>query len=457
MEIDVLVAEIGSTTTLVNGFTQIHTEEPIFFGQGQALTSIDRGDVRIGLQEAMDDLCAKKGIKKLTYREFLATSSAAGGLKMTVHGLVYDMTARAAKEAALGAGAVVKQITGGKLDDRDLETIEEIQPNLILIAGGVDGGEQETALCNSEKIRSLSKPVPIVYAGNRDNREKIKEIFEGWPLYLVDNVYPQIDVLHVDPCRRVIRKAFEDHITRAPGMAWIRELIQGPILPTPGAVMLAAQRIFPYLGDLMVLDVGGATTDVHSVTEPFSETGNLPLHPEPQAKRTVEGDLGLYLNRVKLVESMGEEVLRASLFGMDLEKIWENYPRIPRTGEEMALVGVLAQEAIKRAVTRHSGQLKPEGKGQGKAVLLQGKDLTRVQYMIGTGGALTRLNQAKQWLAKIPDYHEDGSYLLPTKEAKILLDHDYIMASLGALSQRYPRASIKLLEKSLGISLSLSG
>ena len=111
MKIDVLVAEIGSTTTVVNGFHQLAGDRPLYLGQGQAPTSVLDGDVRIGLQQAIGDLCKKLGTDSIQYGEMLATSSAAGGLKMTVHGLVYDMTAKAAKEAALGAGAILHYIT----------------------------------------------------------------------------------------------------------------------------------------------------------------------------------------------------------------------------------------------------------------------------------------------------------------------------------------------------------
>ena len=133
MKVDVLVAEIGSTTTVVNAFRNIDSDNPEFWAQGQAPTSVLEGDVRVGLQGAIDDLCAKMGIDSLEYDEMLATSSAAGGLKMTVHGLVYDMTARAAKEAALGAGGIIHFVTAGKLRRTDLAKIKEIKPNLILI------------------------------------------------------------------------------------------------------------------------------------------------------------------------------------------------------------------------------------------------------------------------------------------------------------------------------------
>lgn len=135
MKFDVLVAEIGSTTTVVNAFSHLDSDKPEFVGQGQAPTSVEIGDVTIGLQGAIDDLKTTLKVDHITYDKMLATSSAAGGLKMTVHGLVYDMTAKAAKEAALGAGANIHLITAGKLRRTDLKKIEDIKPNIILLAG----------------------------------------------------------------------------------------------------------------------------------------------------------------------------------------------------------------------------------------------------------------------------------------------------------------------------------
>lgn len=173
MEIDVLVAEIGSTTTVVNAFHHIHTHQPVFLGQGQAATTVSEGDVRIGLENSIHDLQMQLEEDSITYKEMFATSSAAGGLKMTVHGLVFDMTARAAKEAALGAGAIVRFVTAGKLRRTDLKKLATENPNIILIAGGVDYGERETALDNAEKIAALQLPIPVIYAGNIENQEEI--------------------------------------------------------------------------------------------------------------------------------------------------------------------------------------------------------------------------------------------------------------------------------------------
>lgn len=456
MKVDVLVAEIGSTTTVVNAFKDIDTADPVFWGQGQAPTSVLEGDVRVGLQGAIDDLCEKKGVDSLEYGEMLATSSAAGGLKMTVHGLVYDMTARAAKEAALGAGGIIHYVTAGKLRRTDLAKIRQIDPNLILIAGGVDYGERDTALDNGEMIRSMGLKTPVIYAGNCENQEEMKLIFDeesGQKLYNVENVYPKIDELNVEPCRKVIQAAFEEHITDAPGMEHVREMVSGPIVPTPGAVMECTRLLYDCIGDLMVLDVGGATTDLHSVAGESDQVARILIAPEPKAKRTVEGDLGVYVNRLKVIESMGEEAFlqKCEEVGVDGKKTLESYTAIPKTEAERKLVEILTEEAVMRAVERHAGRIRYVYGPSGRSSLAEGKDLTQVKYIVGTGGALTRLPHRDEILKKIAYHDQTGLRLFPTEHAQILIDHDYIMASLGVLSKKHREAAKKLLEKSLGM------
>lgn len=454
MKVDVLVAEIGSTTTVVNAFQQINTDNPVFWGQGQAPTSVLDGDVRIGLEGAIADLCKNKQVDSLEYNEMLATSSAAGGLKMTVHGLVYDMTAKAVKEAALGAGAIIHYVTAGKLRRTDLAKIKEVRPNLILLAGGVDYGERDTAIYNAEMIRGLGLKVPVIYAGNIENREEMKLIFNeesGIPLYLVENVYPKIDDLNVEPARKVIQDAFEAHIIHAPGMEQVRKMINGPIIPTPGAVMEAAKLLYSHIGDVIVLDVGGATTDLHSVTESSDEIARISVSPEPKAKRTVEGDLGVYVNMKNIVDLIGREKLTEELEGIDIPRVMETYQAIPKTEDEIRLVERLTLEAALKAVERHAGKIRYVYGPAGRSTLAEGKDLTQVKYIVGTGGALTRLPNRIGIMKQIAKSNTNGMLLFPGAHAKILVDNDYIMASLGVLSKKYKESAIKLLEKSLGL------
>ena len=455
MKIDVLVAEIGRTTTVVNAFDHLESDNPVFLGQGQAPTSVKEGDVNIGLQAAIEDM--KKNLhienEKLEYTNMLATSSAAGGLRMTVHGLVYDMTVKAAKEAALGAGANIHLITAGKLSKVDMIKLDRIKPNIILIAGGVDYGERETALYNSELIAASDLNIPVIYAGNIAVADDVKLIFEAYSkeknLHIVPNVYPKIDILNIEPTREVIQDIFEKHITEAKGMEKIREMVNGPIIPTPGAVMKASKILKDEIGDLVTIDVGGATTDIHSVTEGTEKVNKILVEPEPVAKRTVEGDLGVFINKKNIVDIIKIEKLEKELnmTPEDIEKFTNSDIAIPETEEHKRFIERLTKEAVIVSINRHAGGYRTYF-GSKSDTLAFGKDLTAVKWIVGTGGALTRLTAREEILNSISQFNR-ADKLLPTAEAKILIDNDYIMASLGVLSSLNKEAAIKLLLKSL--------
>ena len=463
MKIDVLVAEIGSTTTVVNAFDHLESDSPVFLGQGQAPTSVKEGDVNIGLQAAIEDM--KKNLhienEKLEYTNMLATSSAAGGLRMTVHGLVYDMTVKAAKEAALGAGANIHLITAGKLSKVDMIKLDRIKPNIILIAGGVDYGERETALYNSELIAASDLNIPVIYAGNIAVADDVKLIFEAYSkeknLYIVPNVYPKIDILNIEPTREVIQDIFEKHITEAKGMEKIREMVNGPIIPTPGAVMKASKILKDEIGDLVTIDVGGATTDIHSVTEGTEKVNKILVEPEPIAKRTVEGDLGVFINKKNIVDIIKIEKLEKELnmSSEDIEKFTNSDIAIPQTEEHKRFIERLTKEAVIVSINRHAGGYRTYFGGKSDTLAF-GKDLTAVKWIVGTGGALTRLTAREEILNSISQFNR-ADKLLPTAEAKILIDNDYIMASLGVLSSLNKEAAIKLLLKSLKFNEKTTG
>lgn len=448
MKVDLLIGEIGSTTTVVNAF---NLYEPEFLGQGQAITSIEQGDVTLGLNEAVKNLSKKLGQEKIDYNQFMATSSAAGGLKMTVHGLVYDMTVKAAREAALGAGANIKMVTAGRLKERDLQEIKELRPNIIMIAGGVDYGESDTALYNSQKIANLSLDIPIIYAGNKIIDQQVREIFQsvGQEIYVVENVYPKIDSLNIEPSRRIIQEVFERHIVHAEGMDKIDQFVKGPIMPTPGAVMEASMLLYEDMGNLLTIDIGGATTDVHSVCQESDQIASLLVSPEPLAKRTVEGDLGLYINKDNLLKLLAIDKL-ADMTGLkinDLERAFDNYDPIGQGQIQEKIRRSFCQLSSKLALERHVGRIDYIYGPKGRRTIAQGKDLSAVKYIIGTGGGLTRLEAAEEILRA--SLINKGNLLLPKEDTRILIDKNYIMASLGLMSRLYPEQALKLLKESL--------
>lgn len=453
MKIDILVYEIGSTTTLVNAFNGIDSDRPVFIGQGQAPTSVLEGDVRIGLQAAIGDLAKNLATDKIDYGIAFATSSAAGGLRMTVHGLVYDMTVKAAQAAALGAGAIIKLATAGKMSEYDIADIKAVKPNLILLAGGTDYGERETAIHNAKMIAASGINAPVIYGGNIQNHHLVQEIFEGTgtPLYITENVYPKLDLLNIEPARKIIHKVFEEHIIKAAGMEHIRDMVMGNIIPTPGAVMESAQLLYNDIGDLAVIDIGGATTDVHSVTAGSDEIAQIQTTPEPFAKRTVEGDLGMYVNAHNLIDMLGKDKLQKEL-GLDIDAVMAEYKPIPESAEQFKLTQRLCLAAGLTSVQRHAGALRYIYTPRGRQTIAEGKDLSKLKYLVATGGALTRLPDRQKILRRIADCNDNGMMLYPKPAVlSLLYDNDYIMASLGVLSKQYPEAALSLMKQSLGL------
>ena len=427
-KIRILTVEVGSTITKVNGFARLPGGALFHLAQGFASTSISQGDVRIGVDKAMEDLRTGNPSFDDEVETFI-NSSAAGGLRMTVHGLTYNMTARAAREAALGAGAIVKKVTAGLLDEYELQEIREIRPNIILLAGGVDFGEKTTVLENAKKIASLQLPVPVVYAGNSALRKPVSQIFKDADIefMLADNVFPEVDVLNIQPLRRIIHEVFNRHIIHAPGMNGLAELTTKEILPTPGAVLRASELLAEVHGDCLVFDVGGATTDVHSVTDGSPEWSGKLVEPEPRAKRTVEGDLGVYINARNIIEITENWEVEDQLIHLQ---------PIPGTSDELELTRWLCSKAVEVSVRRHAGVVSDLYTPTGRKQIVKGKDLSAVKWVIGTGGALTRVQGGTEILEKICT--GVGKYLLPQPGTPIRLDCDYLFSALGTVAQTYP-------------------
>lgn len=425
---DILTIEVGSTITKANAFRLLPEGRLEAFAQGFSPTTVVEGDVAIGVEKAIRDLEQRSG-NVLCHPEIHLNSSAAGGLRMTVHGLTYNMTARAAREAALGAGAIIKKITAGSLEESDLEEIRTIDPNIILLAGGIDFGEKKVVLDNARKLAGLSLHAPVIYAGNSAIRSQVQEIFTAASsnVMIAENVFPDVDILNVEPVRYLIYEVFNEHIVHAPGMTRLAEITKTQILPTPGAVLRAAELFSEVLGDVLVIDVGGATTDVHSVTGGSQEWSMKQVDPEPYAKRTVEGDLGVFINA-------------KNILALQINPEWQNrledLKAMPVTERETSLTKYLCERAVEVAIRRHAGVVTDLYTPTGKRQIVKGKDLTAIKWVIGTGGALTRILGGSEILYRI--CQGAGKYLLPAADATILIDRDYRFSAWGTLAASYP-------------------
>lgn len=453
----VLLIDFGSTYTKV---TAVDLDNEQLLGTASAYTTVQT-DINEGLNNAIKFLEEKTG--KLEFEERFACSSAAGGLRMITSGLVPELTAEAAKVASLGAGAKIIKVFSFQLTEDDIEDIQKENPDIFLLVGGTDGGNTECILHNAKMLASIPNDFPIVIAGNRSAARECQRILAGRQVYVCENVMPKFGVLNAEPAQKQIREIFLHRIIQAKGMTKAAALISGIMMPTPSAVMKAMQLLAegcedePGIGDLIGIDVGGATTDVYSIADGMPEHINTVYKglPEPYVKRTVEGDIGMRYSIAGIVEASGVKRI-SQLTGLTVRKVEEliDYLAIhtdvlPNGDHDFEMLDyALASLAIETAVTRHAGTMEEAYTLMGLTYIQSGKDLTRVKQIIVTGGSLIHTKRTSD-IAAHALYDEKHPMSLKPKNAEIWIDRSYILAAMGLLSQHYPQTALRIMKKEL--------
>lgn len=454
----VLLIDFGSTYTKL---TAVDLDAKKIFATAQDFTTVDT-DVMEGFERALLKLKEKTG--DIPFEKRLACSSAAGGLRMVACGLVPALTAKAAKLAAFGAGAKVIKTYSYKLTRSDIQEIDQIAPEILLLTGGTDGGNQEVIEHNASMLAKTETFFPVVYAGNHASGDICRDILESekHPFYLCENVMPRLNKLNIQPAQGVIRKIFLDRIISAKGLSKQKALIDGILMPTPAAVLAALTLLSKGtskhrgIGELMACDLGGATTDIYSIARgaPTRELAVVHGLPEPFSKRTVEGDIGMRYSAHGVVEAVGiEEIARIANVHEDvvydwLNRIDQDKSILPATEEEKVLDFALAAGALRTGIIRHSGTLEMVYTPVGAVYQQQGKDLSEVKLLIMTGGALNHTDQFEA-IGREALAIQDTTVLAPTNP-RIICDTQYVLSALGLLSTIDPETAFELLNNIFG-------
>jgi uncharacterized protein (TIGR01319 family) len=524
----VLVVDFGSTFTKVGIFD---TKEETFELRYNP-TTVE--DIRFGLADSLGVLnaCQERddwqplADKMSEFAIRLPCSSAKGGLKMVTVALVKEESGFASELAALTAGAKLVGSYAGKLTAKQAREIyKKDQPEIILIAGGTDqGGDVETQLHNARRLAKASKyatyadyGVPVIYAGNQDIRERVENIFRYHEIdiRLTPNVMPEINTFQIEVVNEAIRNLFQTVIIRGKGFHVVEEYMDALFIPTPRAafrgINLLAQGYGNEegLGNILAMDIGGATTDFYShvkdnplyvfpgddpqrkVKRTILKTPNVPL-----VYRRVEGKYGLSYNAENLKEldrfqdeRMSQDidqyltqrfpnefnptedqfrqfVQRANgNYRLDLEKYldWlsENPHTLPTTLLEDAARSFLAKEIMAAATSKHAGRV-----NETETYFLQHgvNFFNQAVTLLLIGGTIYHKcrDQHKGYLDDLAliangvQFDEDEEHIL-RPNGPVLLDAQYLVSILGGLYGRvYPEQAMRIMKREL-VSLEKAG
>ncbi|MDF2698796.1 MAG: mutL 2 [Haloplasmataceae bacterium] len=450
-----LLIDFGSTYTKL---TLVDIDQEIIIGTSNAITTVDT-NIMIGFEEAFAKLNYDQSKYKITKK--LACSSAAGGLKMVTLGLVPELTVEASKRAALGAGARVLKTYSYEITNEEILEIKKMKVDIILLSGGTNGGNKKTIINNAKKLADHFKEIPMIIAGNKCANDEIKEIFDerhNTNYIMTENVMPSLNEINVIPVREKIREIFMKNIIKSKGMDSAEEFIDGILMPTPAAVLKGSEILakgtdrFDGIGDLIVVDIGGATTDVHSLADGYPTRAGINLKglKEPYAKRTVEGDLGMRYSALSLLEASKIKNLNKYLEDVDFESACQyrhdHIDFVPLDEKEIAIDGTLAKIATKLAMDRHVGNIETVYTPLGEAFNQIGKDLLEVNYLIGTGGVIIHSNNPEKIMLEGTFKDSDLTILKP-KQPNIYIDKLYILSAMGLLSFDLPDCALKMMKK----------
>ncbi len=476
----IIATDCGSTTTkaiLIEKKDGVYRQT--FRGEAPTTVEAPFEDVTRGVLNAfaeVEELSGRKildGEKIITPAQgnvgvdiYVSTSSAGGGLQMMVAGAVKTMTAESAQRAALGAGAIVMDVIASndqRLPHEKIDRVRHLRPDMILLSGGTDGGTvthvvelaEYISAANPRPRLGMTFQLPVIYAGNKEAREKIKEILnQKTSLHITDNIRPTLERENLFPARQEIQKLFLEHVmAQAPGYKKLMTWTGAPIMPTPGAVGLIMQTIArKNTINVVGVDIGGATTDVFSV---YGEIFN----------RTVSANLGMSYSISNVLAEAGlDNILRWIPFDMDESDLRNRIKNkmirpttIPQTLEELKIEQAIAREALRVSFEQHKslavglkGVQRERDISEAFKQEISGDtivNMLKLDLLVGSGGVLSHAPRRSQAMLMVIDA------FLPEGITRIAVDSIFMMPHLGVLSTVNEQAATEVFEKDCLIHL----
>lgn len=438
-------ADVGSTYTKV---AVVDLDAAALVAAASAPTTVGT-DVLHGLDAAVAAATAGLGARGAPW---YVCSSAGGGLRLAVVGYEQLVTAQAGRRVGLSAGANVVHVAAGRLGAAELTGLRAARPDVVLLVGGTDGGDGDTLTHNATRLAQARWRRPVVLAGNADVRDELHALLAGAgvPVTVAENVLPRIGVLAPAGARAAIREVFLRHVIGGKRLSRGSRFARLVRAATPDAVLTGVEVLADATGgDLAVVDVGGATTDVYSVLTP-DERDSGPGREVAGTlwrARTVEGDLGMRWSAPGVVRAAAEERLLAPGEQETLAAA-----AAARAAEPGLLAATDAERAADRRIAALAATVALRRHARGGATGERGgRDLRDVRLLVGSGGVLRHApagDAARVLAAALTDHA--GGWPLP-RAARPVVDVDYVLAAGGLLAGEHPQVAAALLRRHLAV------
>jgi uncharacterized protein (TIGR01319 family) len=473
----ILATDVGSTTTKARFFKKMDDGEWHYIVSGETPTTVEAPyeDVTMGVMNAVSEVEELTGHIILSERGggiivpydgergvdlYCTTSSAGGGLQMMVFGVIKRMTAESANRAALGAGAIVMEVfatNDGRPVYKKIQQIRNLRPDMILMAGGTDGGTIYHVVKAAELIKSADpKPrlgvaysLPIVYAGNKMAVGNVKNLLEkNFAFTCVDNIRPVLEVENAEPARRAIHELFMEHVmSHAPGYAKLMNWTDVDIMPTPAGEGIAMQLIADrHKRNVLGVGLGGATTNIYSIFD-------------GRFVRSVSANLGMSYSICNVLKETGiENIMHWLPFDIEESDVRNRLRNkmirpttIPQTLEELVIEHAVAREALRLGLEHHRTIATTLKGVRGEVVFLRGIttqailesyiDMMKIDIIAGTGGLLSHAPRRVQSLMILTDAFQ------PEGVTMMFQDSVFMMPHLGVTSTVHPEAAWQIFDR----------
>ncbi|MBN2725286.1 MAG: glutamate mutase L [Deltaproteobacteria bacterium] len=383
------------------------------------------------------------------------SSSAKGGLGISVIGLVQDLSLYAGKLAAWSSGGKLISVHANGLTQSGMNEILSKHPDIILITGGTDGGHEEKIIRAATTVQESRFPGTVVYAGNSHIQEIISKIFKN-RVVVTENIMPSLGSFQGEKASDIIRKVFLSEIVEGKGLGKVREILGCDPVPTPVSMMNLVDSITRFnenWGFFGAVDLGGATTDVYSSsTEDYTSGIVFRGLPEPLIKRTVEGDLGMRVSSKNTIENMDQNP-ETDNTGIQnwVKQISQDFSKISQSKEEKYMDRELARICIRNSMLRHCGEIEKVWTTEGEISVQKGRNLKKLKKLVLTGGYLSQFSDFSIYSSSFPGLPliVDSKEKLIPQSPDIYFDDKYLWPLIGNFAEDFPEAAAAFAVESL--------